>query len=70
VFASHQAHQFFAVAAETTRPEMEMAVMSHGRKRAAATAAGGRGLGRVVREHRARLRIICRCVALLVRYRD
>jgi hypothetical protein len=46
---------------------MEMAVMSHGRKRAAA---GGRGLGRVVREHKARLRIICRCVALLVRYRD
>ncbi|OEL35516.1 hypothetical protein BAE44_0003467 [Dichanthelium oligosanthes] len=29
-----------------------------------------RGLRMVVKEHRARLRIICRCVALLVFYRD
>ncbi|KAF8696101.1 hypothetical protein HU200_036991 [Digitaria exilis] len=28
------------------------------------------GLRRAVKEHRARLRIICRCVALLVFHRD
>ena len=44
--------------------EMELFVMSQGKR------AGGRGLVRVVREHKARLRIICRCVALLVCHRD
>ncbi|KAI4999888.1 hypothetical protein ZWY2020_004477 [Hordeum vulgare] len=48
---------------------MELAVVSHG-KRGAAAGGRGLGLGRVVREHKARLRIICRCVALLVCYRD
>ncbi|TKW16204.1 hypothetical protein SEVIR_5G284500v4 [Setaria viridis] len=32
--------------------------------------ASSRGLRGAVKEHRARLRIICRCVALLVFYRD
>jgi len=50
---------------EPIEEEMELAVVrsQQGRR-------GARGLRRAVKEHGARLRIICRCVALLVFYRD
>jgi len=50
---------------------MELVVVRSQRRgrRGGASASGG-GLRRAVKEHRARLRIICRCVALLVFHRD
>jgi|UniRef100_A0A804NET3 hypothetical protein len=60
----------FAVVRSTQRRspgggEMELVVVRSRQGRR-----GARGLGRAVKEQGARLRIICRCVALLVFYRD
>ncbi|KAG2590963.1 hypothetical protein PVAP13_5NG452500 [Panicum virgatum] len=51
---------------------MELVVVRSQRRgrRGGATSTSSGGLRRAVKEHRARLRIICRCVALLVFHRD
>jgi hypothetical protein len=52
---------------------MELAVVRSRHQQQEGRRGGGgssRGLRGAVKEHRARLRIICRCVALLVFYRD
>ncbi|KAF8676227.1 hypothetical protein HU200_004009 [Digitaria exilis] len=49
---------------------MELVVVRRRQQQGRRGATSRRGLRRAVKEHRARLRIICRCVALLVFHRD